>query len=134
MEVVKFSKKSLDKGTMVSEGIDLGYQGVQGIWNGVDALNDQNRVISARDKINEAWFAQAVKSIIASKGKKFIGINIPEDSEKKAQRKLCLIVSGWYLTESEFEEKFSNLFLWVWFLKLPGGQFFMAMWLKQLTY
>ncbi|KAI5959965.1 hypothetical protein CANMA_004065 [Candida margitis] len=106
---LSLAKKSLDKGTMVSEGIDLGYQGVQGIWNGVDALNDQNRVISARDKINEAWFTQAVKSIIASKGKKIIGINIPEDSEKKAQRKLCLIVSGWYLTENEFEDKLQQL-------------------------
>lgn len=106
---LSLAKKSLDKGTMISEGIDLGYQGVQGIWNGVDALNNQNRVISARDKINEAWFTQAVKSIIASKGKKFVGINIPENSEKKAQRKLCLIVSGWYLTETEFEDKIQQL-------------------------
>lgn len=106
---LSLAKKSLDKGTMISEGIDLGYQGVQGIWNGVDALNDQNRVIAARDKINEAWFSQAVKSIIASKGKKFVGINIPENSEKKAQRKLCLIVSGWYLTGDEFDEKLLQL-------------------------
>ncbi|KAI5950490.1 hypothetical protein KGF57_004305 [Candida theae] len=106
---LSLAKKSLDKGTMISEGIDLGYQGVQGIWNGVDALNDQNRVISARDEITEAWFSQAVKSIISSKGKKFVGINIPEDSEKKVQRKLCLIVSGWYLTGSEFDEKLSQL-------------------------
>ncbi|KAI5952838.1 hypothetical protein KGF54_003705 [Candida jiufengensis] len=106
---LSLAKKSLEKGTMISEGIDLGYQGVQGIWNGVDALNNQSRVISKSDKINEAWFTQAVKSIISRKGKKFIGINIPEDSEKKSQRKLCLIVSGWYLTESEFEEKLQLL-------------------------
>ncbi|CAK9439413.1 uncharacterized protein LODBEIA_P35460 [Lodderomyces beijingensis] len=103
------AKKSLEKGTMVSEGIDLGFQGISGIWSGSEALNNQKRSMTTSTTITEPWYAQAVKNIIASKGKKYQGINIPVDSEKKAQRKLCLIVSGWYLTEDEFEKKLQLL-------------------------
>lgn len=103
------AKKSLEKGTMVSEGIDLGYQGVLGIWNGAEALNDQKRIMSTGGPISNAWYTQAVRAITAAKGKKISGIHIPVNSEKKSLRKLCLIVSGWYLTEDEFEEKLQLL-------------------------
>lgn len=102
------AKKSLDKGTMVSEGFDLGYQGVLGIWKGVEELDNQNFRIS-KEHITEQSFTQAIKTIVYSKGKKVAGIAIPSSSEKKAQRKLCLIVSGWYLTDAEFEEKLNAL-------------------------
>ncbi|CAI5758642.1 unnamed protein product [Candida verbasci] len=103
------AKKSLEKGTMISEGIDLGYQGVLGIWKGIEELqNNQNRTKDSRN-VTDVWFSQAVKSIISQKGKKTSGIQIPSDSEKKAQRKLCLIVSGWYLTSTELEQKLQTL-------------------------
>ncbi|KAK6461456.1 elongation factor 2 [Scheffersomyces coipomensis] len=106
---LSLAKKSLDKGTMISEGIDLGYQGVLGIWKGVDELSGQNRSAPDSGPITDVWFSQAVKSIVASKGKKTAGINISSSSERKVQRKLCLIVSGWYLADNEFEEKLDVL-------------------------
>ncbi|KAG7664459.1 uncharacterized protein J8A68_002015 [[Candida] subhashii] len=106
---LSLAKISLEKGTMISEGIDLGYQGVLGIWKGVDELTYQRRTLPNAGPINEGWFASAVKAIVSNKGKKAANITIPSNSEKKAQRKLCLIVSGWYLTDSEFEEKLKLL-------------------------
>ncbi|EGW31619.1 uncharacterized protein SPAPADRAFT_155043 [Spathaspora passalidarum NRRL Y-27907] len=107
---LSLARKSLEKGTMISEGIDLGFQGVLGIWKGVDALDGQSRTDTTREgPITDSWFSQAVRSIVSSKGKKTAAINIPSNSEKKAQRKLGLIVSGWYLADNEFEEKLNGL-------------------------
>ncbi|ODV78556.1 uncharacterized protein CANTADRAFT_26607 [Suhomyces tanzawaensis NRRL Y-17324] len=108
---LSLAKKSLDKGTMVSKGIDLGYQGVLGIWKGIEELEGQNRTTGkdSTETLNDNWFSFAVKSIVSSKGTKTAGITIPSNSERKAQRKLCLIVSGWYLTDAEFEEKLNIL-------------------------
>ncbi|RLV91801.1 SEH-associated protein 4 [Spathaspora sp. JA1] len=107
---LSLARKSLEKGTMISQGIDLGFQGVLGMWKGVDELNGQNRTEdNTANPITETWFSQAVKSIVSSKGKKTAAINIPSNSEKKPQRKLALIVSGWYLADNEFEEKLEVL-------------------------
>ena len=106
---VGLAKKSLDKGTMISEGIDLGYLGVLGIWKGVESLKNQNRSAKEKGEITDTWFNHAVKSIISLKGKKTASINIPSNSEHKAQRKLCLIVSGWYQADTEFDEKLNIL-------------------------
>lgn len=103
------AKKSLDKGTMVSQGLDLGYLGVLCIWNGINEIKMQNRFNKEMGHVTDQWFSHAVKSIVSSKGKKTAAINISSNSERKAQRKLCLIVSGWYLADNEFEEKLQVL-------------------------
>lgn len=102
------AKKSLDKGTMVSEGVDLGYFGVMAMWRGMEELKGQNRS-TLKQKLTELMFSNAVTAIVSSKGKKSSGISIFSLSDYKLQRKLCLIVSGWYLTESEFDEKLNDL-------------------------
>jgi len=117
------AKKSLDKKTMISEGIDLGYQGVLGIWKGIEELNKQKCTMTG-ELISDNWLSQAVKSIVSSKGKKTSGITIPHDSEKKAQRKLCLIVCGWYFTDSEFEEKLQLLISLGYYEKAAGWAVF----------
>lgn len=103
---LSLAKKSLDKGTMVSEGVDLGYQGVLGIWKGVEELK---RLEALSNHITDEMFARSVKLIVLLKGKKTAGITIPGSSERKTQRKLCLIVSGWYLTDTEFDDKLKVL-------------------------
>lgn len=102
------AKKSLDRGKMISEGVDLGYIGVLAMWRGVDELEGQNRA-TLKQQVSEPTFANAVRSIVSSKGKKSSGISIFSSSDRKMQRKLCLIVSGWYLTESEFDQKLNEL-------------------------
>lgn len=102
------AKKSLDKGNMVSEGVDLGFVGVLAMWRGVDELQGQNRA-TIKQNVSEAAFSNAVRAIVANKGEKSSGISIFSSSDRKMQRKLCLIVSGWYLTENEFDEKLNEL-------------------------
>lgn len=98
--------KSLTKGTMISQGLDLGYQGVLGIWNGAQDLRGQRRYAG---EVDETVFALAVKAIVAGKGKKTSGISIASNSEKRVQRKLCLIISGWYLADDELDDKLDDL-------------------------
>ena len=43
---------------------------------------------------------------------------------KKAQRKLCLIVCGWYFTDSEFEEKLQLLISLGYYEKAAGWAVF----------
>ncbi|KAL6452836.1 SEA4 SEH-associated protein 4 [Candida maltosa Xu316] len=121
---LSLAKKSLDKGTMISEGIDLGYQGVLGIWNGVQEMNNNQKRTLTGEYITESWMSQAVKNIVSSKGNKTSGISIPSESDKKAQRKLCLIVCGWYFTDSEFDEKLKFLISLGYYEKAAGWAVF----------
>lgn len=151
--------RSLNKGTMVSQGVDLGYQGVL-LWNGADDLRGQRRwqgekdepgergtgdaqaglvsslqssisghsnnqsgasnlsrsglalsdlSLSDKPSLTEERLAQAVKAIVAAKGRKTSGISISSSSEKRVQRKLCLIILGWYLTDDELDDKLDSL-------------------------
>lgn len=102
------AQRSLDRGTMIREGVDLGYVGVLGVWRGGDELAGQNRQHDGLTLLQEA-FTSAVRAIVASKGEKTAGISVLGTSDRKIQRKLCLIVSGWYLTEHEFDEKLAQL-------------------------
>ncbi|WEJ96253.1 hypothetical protein PSN45_003789 [Yamadazyma tenuis] len=105
---LSLAKKSLDKGTMVSHGVDLGFLGVIGIWNGIEKLTNPKR-FNTDGPLSEQFFAQTIKAIVSSKGKKAAAIHIPSASEHKAQRKLCLIVSGWYFSDEEFDERLEIL-------------------------
>lgn len=106
---VSLAKKSLDKGIMVSRGVDLGFQGILGIWCGVDEIQQENRMDTGIGSLTDRLFSEVVDAIVLSKGKKSAGINILSKSERNSQRKLCLIVSGWYLTDDEFDEKLAYL-------------------------
>lgn len=105
---LNLAKKSLDKGTMISEGVDLGYIGVLGVWKGVDDIKGQKRA-TLKQQVTEQQLNNAVKTIVSKKGEKSSGISIYSTSDRKIQRKLCLIVSGWYLAEHEFDEKLNYL-------------------------
>lgn len=115
---ISLAKKSLDKGTMLRKGVDLGYVGVLAMWRGVDELANQRRAFytdemdnirAAGSDVSKEMFSSTVRSMIANKEKKSDGISVFSLSEHKLQRKLCLIVSGWYLTEDEFDSKLSDL-------------------------
>ncbi|KAG7194158.1 uncharacterized protein KQ657_004866 [Scheffersomyces spartinae] len=115
---ISLAKRSLDKGTMISDGIDLGFQGVLGIWEGgeeIISMMPKNTNIETLDE----KFSQAVKSIVSKKGKT-AKINVHNSSEKKSQRKLCLMVSGWYFTEEELDERL-NLLIELGFVEKAAG-------------
>lgn len=110
---LSLAKKSLDKGTMVSGGVDLGFLGVLGIWTGIERTRFSGSVDEMDDeqfkKVAEKRFTSTVKAIVSQKGKKAAAIHIPSSSERKAHRKLCLIVSGWYFSDEEFDERLKIL-------------------------
>lgn len=106
---IDLAKKSLDKGAMISQGVDLGFQGVLGIWNGPSFMQDEVRTSRESGPLTMQMFKNAVQLIVNLKGTKTASILIPKNSQKKAERMLCLIVSGWYLANLEFEEKLDIL-------------------------
>lgn len=115
---ITLAKKSLTKGTMLKKDVDLGYVGVLAMWKGVDELIGQDRAFYTDEKdmvratgssVTRQMFSNAVRSMIAEKEKKSAGISVFSSSEHKLQRKLSLIVSGWYLTEDEFDSKLNEL-------------------------
>ncbi|OXB40606.1 hypothetical protein B1J92_M09383g [Nakaseomyces glabratus] len=108
---IAIAKTSDVDGTMVSGDLDLGYEGILGIWNGLNGISNQNRhsedvIISDKQLIREMD-----KIIRLRKKNKDINsyhgaIAKFADSPKFIQRKLCLIISGWDLSPSDYQEKY----------------------------
>lgn len=122
---LSLAKKSLDKGTMVSNGVDLGFLGVLGIWNGIEKLTNPKRFsVDPSANLSDQFFSNTIKLIVNSKGKKAAAIHIPSNSERKAQRKLCLIVSGWYFSDEEFDERLNILMSLGFYEKAAGWAVF----------
>lgn len=111
---IAIAKASVDDGTMVSGDLDLGYEGVIGIWNGLNGISNQNRF--REDTIlTDEQLDKEMEKIMKSRRKQKSGIGSKgsisrfSDSPKWVQRKLCLILSGWDLSSSDFEEKYQNI-------------------------
>lgn len=111
---IAIAKASVEDGTMVSGDLDLGYEGVIGIWNGLKGISNQNRfregTILNDDQLND----EMEKIIKTRRKRKKASGSIPTsnklpNSPKSAQRKLCLILSGWDLFPSDYEEKYQNI-------------------------
>lgn len=111
---IAIAKASVDDGTMVSGELDLGYEGVIGIWNGLKGISNQNR-FPERTILNDEQLNSEMEQIIQIRRKRKKGdgstpfsANL-SDSPKSIQRKLCLILSGWDLFPSDYEEKYQNI-------------------------
>ncbi|EEQ39763.1 hypothetical protein FOB63_002347 [Clavispora lusitaniae] len=104
---LSLAKRSLDKGTMVRDGVDLGYVGVLAVWEGAEELQGQTRDAHG-GTVEEARFASAVRAIVAAKGDKSAGISVSETAHR-AQRQLCLLVCGWYLAANELDAQIDQL-------------------------
>ncbi|SCU97545.1 LADA_0H06832g1_1 [Lachancea dasiensis] len=111
---LSIAKASVDDGTMVSGELDLGYEGILGIWNGLDGLLKQDRCREGTI-LTERQLSRELEKIIRMRGKyrsrmgESKGLQTFGNSAKHTQRKLCMIISGWDLTPSDFEEKYKNL-------------------------
>ncbi|CCD25277.1 Sea4p NDAI_0E04600 [Naumovozyma dairenensis CBS 421] len=108
---IAIAKSSVDDGTMVSGDLDLGYQGVLGIWNGLDGISNQNRY-SEDTILTEKQLNREMEKIIKlrkkekeNQGYKTL-LSRFADSPKHMQRKLCLIISGWDLSPADYEDKY----------------------------
>lgn len=108
------AKTAVDDGTMVSGDLDLGYEGILGIWNGLDGLSNQNRYKGGAN-FTEKQLNKELEKIIKLKAKKnnktqdIASLSPFAKSEKSIQRKLCMIISGWDLSQADIEEKYTSL-------------------------
>ncbi|KAM3164370.1 SEH-associated protein 4 [Lachancea thermotolerans] len=111
---LSIAKASVDDGTMVSGELDLGYEGILGIWNGLDGLSKQNRCREGAI-LTEKQLNRELEKIIKMRGKnksrmgESKGLLTFTNSNKTVQRKLCMVISGWDLNPSDYEEKYRNL-------------------------
>lgn len=110
---IAIAKASVEDGTMVSGDLDLGYEGVIGIWNGLQGISNQNR-FSKGTILNDDQLNSHMEKIIKVRRKqKDASSGTPTNkffnSRKSVQRKLCLILSGWDLFPADYEEKYQNI-------------------------
>lgn len=91
-------------GTMKTEGVDLAYEGLLGIWIGIDALKSQHRLHPAF--LEQEYFIEAAHVIIS---KREPGIGVKVKSAKETQRRLCLVVAGWDFGIEELHQKLERL-------------------------
>jgi WD repeat-containing protein mio len=100
--------RSEQKGTMLSGSLDLGFEGVLGIWEGYAGITDQLRY-PIDEELTESQFDNAVKNIVNSLNKNiFVSPSIPK-SKKDAHRQLCSRVAGWNFELSQLEAKLKKL-------------------------
>jgi hypothetical protein len=102
---LSLASKSEAKGTMLVGPLDLGLEGVLGIWEGSKGLTDQNRY---DEEITDKEFTNAIKKIVADKKHIFTSPTV-SGSSKEAHRQLCLRVSGWNFELTDLEERLKEL-------------------------
>lgn len=98
------ARSSADTGLMTSGDLDLAYEGILGIWRGAEGIHRQNRYNDTTMK--EDAFKQKITQILATRNSKSISI---VRSNKEPQRRLCMIVAGWYYSPDELEQIFTRL-------------------------
>lgn len=109
---LSISQEAASKGEMVSGVLDLGFEGVLGIWNGVSNLQGQRRHSGS---IEETVFAKAVKEIVSRRAQErsivsmIEGLDLQEKSDRESQRQLCLSVAGWSFTKQVLSGKLEKM-------------------------
>ena len=89
---------------MSAGGLDLSYEGVLGIWKGVEGLLNQDRF--NRRNVTPEVFKESIQEILKSRNTKSM---IAVKTNKEAQRKLCIIVAGFYYSPEELNQVFNRL-------------------------
>ncbi|AMD21243.1 HEL037Cp [Eremothecium sinecaudum] len=111
---IAIAKSSVEDGTMVSGELDLGYEGILDIWNGLEGLSNQNRYKEG-SSFTEKQLIKELEKIIVMRGKTKLRVGNTRqigtlvNTSKPIQRRLCMVISGWDLSPVEIEEKYSNL-------------------------
>lgn len=106
---IAIAKASVDDGTMVSGDLDLGYEGVIGIWNGINGISNQDRY-RQETILSDKQLNKEMEKIIKLRRKnrdRNSPIANAAGSPKYVQRRLCLIISGWDLSRSDYEDKYN---------------------------
>jgi hypothetical protein len=117
---LEIAHNSSTSGLMNSKDLDLSFEGVLGIWKGVDSLQQQGRFNS---DLKEEIFKQQIQEILSTRRSKAISI---VKSSKEPQRKLCMILAGFYFSSEELEEIYQKLMSNNQFTKAAGWAVFIG--------
>lgn len=118
---MEISSAAADNGEMTTKNLDLSYEGILGIWKGFEDLHKQDRYKSS-DLKNEV-FKQQINQILARRGNNSMSI---AQSNKEPQRRLCMIVAGWYFTQDELQQIFNKMKHQGQYTKAAGWAVFMG--------
>lgn len=122
------ARSSADTGLMTSGDLDLAYEGILGIWKGVEGIHRQNRYNDVT--IKEDVFKQKITQILATRSSKSMSI---VKSNKEPQRRLCMIVAGWYFSPEELDQIFTRLMNTGHYTKAAGWAVFIGDVAKAVT-
>lgn len=89
---------------MSANDLDLSYEGVLGIWKGVEGLLNQDRFDASN--LTPEKFKQCIQDILKTRNTKSMTV---VRTSKEAQRKLCIIVAGFHFSPDELEGIFTRL-------------------------
>lgn len=89
------AKKAESKGDMAKGDLDLGFEGVLGIWGGSSDLTGQSRsVANNNNAVTDRTFNDTTSAIVKASKNVFISPSVSR-SEKENRRRLSLLVAGW---------------------------------------
>lgn len=108
---IAIAKASVDDASMVSDDLDLGYEGVLGIWSGLDGISNQARYRKGSIMTDKQLIKEMEKIIELRRRNKMDpqysnSLRKNADTSKSVQRKFCQIISGWDLSPKDYEEKY----------------------------
>lgn len=88
---------------MTAGDLDLSFEGVLGIWKGVDGLQSSDTTANG---LTPEVFKQRISQILKARNTKAMTI---VKSNKEPQRRLCMIIAGFYFSRDELEQIYMRL-------------------------
>ncbi|CAN6603480.1 SEH-associated protein 4 [Trichomonascus vanleenenianus] len=107
-EWITWAQRAEDKKSMITDLLDLGFEGVLGIWEGSQGLEGQKRAKNHRT-ISDKEFDETVSTVVTRSSKRVYISTAVSGNAKQARRRLCLKVAGWNFDLSGLEQELQKL-------------------------
>ncbi|KAH3670330.1 hypothetical protein WICMUC_004899 [Wickerhamomyces mucosus] len=102
---LEIAQNSASSGMMTTDDLDLSFEGVLGIWRGIASLNVRGTSEQVSNKQADLIKSKILK-LLSTRTLKTMSI---VKSNKEPQRRLCMIVAGWYFSPEELEQTYQRL-------------------------
>ncbi|PRT52935.1 SEH-associated protein 4 [Wickerhamiella sorbophila] len=92
-----------------TENLDLSYMGVLPLWDGIESLKNQRRVVSTTVELKEKGYESALTKMSAKfDGDVFVSTEY-KTSQRYAVRQICLQACGWNFGLAGLEDRIADL-------------------------